>query len=107
MEWSGLRPHCACHRAASAGHLMAASAGLEDFLLTGPATNLNWALRQRPHLASKVGRVFWMAGAVEVDGNVRVPWQHMVDGPLGTGLPKRELDYITLDSSKGPRMTNF
>ncbi|CAK9090410.1 unnamed protein product [Durusdinium trenchii] len=42
-----------------------------DFLLTGPATNLNWALRQRPHLASKVGRVFWMAGAVEVDGNVR------------------------------------
>lgn len=42
-----------------------------DFVLTGPATNLNWALQRAPHLASKVGRVFWMAGAVDVDGNIR------------------------------------
>ena len=42
-----------------------------DFVLTGPATNLNWALQRAPYLASKVGRVFWMAGAVDVDGNIR------------------------------------
>ena len=42
-----------------------------DFVLTGPATNLNWALQRAPQLASKVGRVFWMAGAVDVDGNIR------------------------------------
>lgn len=41
-----------------------------DFVLTGPATNLNWALQRAPQLASKVGRVFWMAGAVDVDGNI-------------------------------------
>ena len=45
--------------------------GATDFVLTGPATNLNWALQRRPQLASKVGRVFWMAGAVDVDGNIR------------------------------------
>lgn len=48
-----------------------AAEGPTDFVLTGPATNLNWALQRRPHLASKVGRVFWMAGAVDVDGNIR------------------------------------
>lgn len=48
-----------------------AADGETDFVLTGPATNLNWALRRRPHLAPKVGRVFWMAGAVDVDGNIR------------------------------------
>ena len=45
--------------------------GPTDFVLTGPASNLNWALQRRPQLASKVGRVFWMAGAVDVDGNIR------------------------------------
>ena len=48
-----------------------AAEGPTDFVLTGPATNLNWALQRRPQLASKVGRVFWMAGAVDVDGNIR------------------------------------
>ena len=42
-----------------------------DLLLTGPATNLNHALQLQSHLAEKVGKVFWMAGAVDVDGNVR------------------------------------
>ncbi len=50
---------------------MEAADAATDFVLTGPATNLNWALQRAPHLTSKVGRVFWMAGAVDVDGNIR------------------------------------
>ena len=42
-----------------------------DFIITGPATNLAWALRLHPELVSKVGTVFWMGGAVDVNGNVR------------------------------------
>lgn len=40
-------------------------------LLTGPCTNLVHALDLAPELATKIARVVWMGGAVDVGGNVR------------------------------------
>ncbi|MBO1254628.1 nucleoside hydrolase [Alteromonas sp. 5E99-2] len=39
-------------------------------LMTGPASNLAQALKERPDLIEKVEKVVWMGGAVEVNGNV-------------------------------------
>jgi purine nucleosidase len=39
-------------------------------LLTGPCTNLVWALKTNPVLGEKIEQVVWMAGAFEVGGNV-------------------------------------
>ncbi len=39
-------------------------------LKTGPATNLATVLKRNPELVSKVEKVVWMGGAVEVKGNV-------------------------------------
>lgn len=39
-------------------------------LLTGPCTNLVWALKSSPELTKKIEKVVWMAGAFEVRGNV-------------------------------------
>eukprot|EP00438_Fugacium_kawagutii_P025982 Skav226710 [mRNA] locus=scaffold3811:147419:158888:+ [translate_table: standard] len=68
-----------------------AADGETDFVLTGPATNLNWALRRHPHLASKVGRVFWMAGAVDVDGNIR-------DSDDGRAQDTAGIDFVTVSA---------
>ncbi|MDJ1484799.1 nucleoside hydrolase [Cytophagaceae bacterium YF14B1] len=42
-----------------------------SILLTGPCTNLVQVLAQDPSLAQKIGSVVWMAGAIDVVGNVR------------------------------------
>ncbi|WP_414830632.1 nucleoside hydrolase [Alteromonas sp. H39] len=39
-------------------------------LMTGPATNLMWALHDHPVLFDKVEEVVWMGGAIDVKGNV-------------------------------------
>ena len=39
-------------------------------LMTGPATNLMWALQDHPVLCEKVEEVVWMGGAIDVKGNV-------------------------------------
>ena len=54
-----------------ADYLFKAGENKTDFIITGPATNLASTLKQHPELISKVGTVFWMGGAVDVDGNVR------------------------------------
>ena len=54
-----------------ADYLSEAGDNKTDFIITGPATNLAWTLRLHPELISKVGTVFWMGGAVDVNGNVR------------------------------------
>lgn len=41
-----------------------------SILMTGPCTNLVEALRIKPEAASKVERLVWMGGAVDVPGNV-------------------------------------
>jgi purine nucleosidase len=42
-------------------------------LMTGPLTNLAWALDQHPEVEQKIAEVVFMGGALEVDGNVRQP----------------------------------
>lgn len=39
-------------------------------LMTGPATNLMWALKNQPSLGDKIEEVIWMGGAIDVKGNV-------------------------------------
>ncbi|MFP4091206.1 MAG: nucleoside hydrolase [Cyclobacteriaceae bacterium] len=41
------------------------------YLMTGPCTTLVNALRKQPTIAAKISEIVWMAGAVEVHGNVR------------------------------------
>jgi len=40
-------------------------------LMTGPLTNLAWALDRHPHVEEKVRELLVMGGAMEVDGNVQ------------------------------------
>jgi purine nucleosidase len=42
-------------------------------LMTGPLTNLAWALDRHPGVEEKIAEVVFMGGALEVDGNVRQP----------------------------------
>jgi purine nucleosidase len=42
-------------------------------LMTGPLTNLAWALERYPDVEGKIAEVVFMGGALEVDGNVRQP----------------------------------
>jgi len=42
-------------------------------LMTGPLTNLAWALDHHPKVEEKVRELLVMGGALEVDGNVREP----------------------------------
>ncbi len=44
-------------------------------LLTGPCSNLVFALEKEPQLKSKIAQVVWMAGAFDVPGNVQT-YQH-------------------------------
>jgi purine nucleosidase len=46
-----------------------------SILLTGPCSNLVFALEKAPHLRTKIAQVVWMAGAFHVGGNV-VSYQH-------------------------------
>ncbi len=46
-----------------------------SILLTGPCSNLVFALEKAPHLRMKIAQLVWMAGAFHVQGNV-VNYQH-------------------------------
>ena len=50
---------------------LAAASQLVTVLLTGPCSTLVQALALEPGLASRIGQVIWMGGAVDVPGNVR------------------------------------
>ena len=75
-------------------------------LLTGPCSTLVQALALEPTLASRIGQVVWMGGAVDVPGNVRTynqdgsaEWNVFWDPPaarqlLALGLP---LTLVPLD----------
>jgi purine nucleosidase len=41
-------------------------------LVTGPLTNLAWALDHHPQVEERIDEVVWMGGALEVRGNVQV-----------------------------------
>jgi purine nucleosidase len=41
-----------------------------NLLMVGPLTNLAWALDHHPGVATKIDRLYWMGGALEVPGNV-------------------------------------
>jgi purine nucleosidase len=49
-------------------------------LFTGPLTHLAAALNAAPELESKIERLYWMGGAVDVRGNVAAPEAPEADG---------------------------
>ena len=57
-----------------------AAADKVTLLFTGPLTNLAAALCRAPDLESKVARLYWMGGAIDVPGNVRAPQVPEADG---------------------------
>jgi purine nucleosidase len=54
---------------------LARAPGPVSILLTGPCSNLVFALEKAPQLRAKITQVVWMAGAFRVGGNV-VNYQH-------------------------------
>lgn len=67
-------------------------------LMTGPASNLAAALQNEPSLREKIAEVVWMAGAVDVPGNVRdyahngsAEWNVYWDPPAGKRLLEANL----------------
>jgi len=67
-------------------------------LMTGPASNLIAALKAEPDLSNKIAEVVWMAGAVDVAGNVRdyvhngsAEWNVYWDPPAGKTLMEAKL----------------
>ncbi|MEQ9440649.1 MAG: nucleoside hydrolase [Cyclobacteriaceae bacterium] len=72
------------------------------YLMTGPCTTLVAALRKHPDIAEKIREIVWMAGAVQVPGNVRTythngsaEWNIYWDAPSARWLIQQELP-ITL-----------
>ncbi|MBF2066910.1 MAG: nucleoside hydrolase [Calothrix sp. C42_A2020_038] len=49
-------------------------------LITGPLTNLAYALEQAPDVETKIRRLVWMGGALNVPGNVEKNWESGQDG---------------------------
>lgn len=49
-------------------------------VITGPLTNLAYALDKAPHIESKIRRLVWMGGALNVGGNVEKNWESGQDG---------------------------
>ncbi|MEA5569741.1 nucleoside hydrolase [Calothrix sp. UHCC 0171] len=49
-------------------------------LITGPLTNLAYALDKAPEIESKIQRLIWMGGALNVPGNVEKNWEPGQDG---------------------------
>jgi purine nucleosidase len=56
------------------------AAGQVTLLFTGPLTNLAAALDQAPDVETKIERLYWMGGAVDVPGNVCAPQAPEADG---------------------------
>ena len=79
-----------------------------DLLFTGPLTNLAAALRQDPKIATRVNRVYFMGGALDVVGNVHreggepvAEWNvfnnpRAVNEVLRAGLP---VTFVPLDAT--------
>lgn len=49
-------------------------------LITGPLTNLAYALDTAPDIEAKIERLIWMGGALDVPGNVEKNWEPGQDG---------------------------
>ncbi|OKH46749.1 nucleoside hydrolase [Calothrix sp. HK-06] len=49
-------------------------------LITGPLTNLAYALDKAPDIETKIRRLIWMGGALNVAGNVEKNWESGQDG---------------------------
>jgi purine nucleosidase len=49
-------------------------------LMTGPLTNLAYALDTAPEIEAKIQRLIWMGGALNVPGNVEKNWEPGQDG---------------------------
>ncbi|BAZ13926.1 inosine/uridine-preferring nucleoside hydrolase [Calothrix sp. NIES-4071] len=49
-------------------------------LITGPLTNLAYALDKAPDIETKIRRLIWMGGALNVPGNVEKNWESGQDG---------------------------
>lgn len=50
-----------------------AAAAPTTLLMTGPLTNLAWALDRHPDLEERIDELIWMGGALQVEGNVEQP----------------------------------
>ncbi|MBE9216515.1 nucleoside hydrolase [Plectonema cf. radiosum LEGE 06105] len=49
-------------------------------MATGPLTNIATALQKAPEIETKIQRIVWMGGALNVPGNVEKNWQPGQDG---------------------------
>ncbi len=49
-------------------------------MVTGPLTNVAFALDQSPEIEAKIRRIVWMGGALNVPGNVEKNWEPGQDG---------------------------
>lgn len=49
-------------------------------MATGPLTNIATALQKAPEIATKIQRIVWMGGALNVPGNVEKNWEPGQDG---------------------------
>ena len=68
------------------------------YLMTGPCTTLVAALRREPKAAKKIKEIVWMAGAVNVTGNVRTythngsaEWNIYWDAPSSHWLLQQDI----------------
>ena len=49
-------------------------------MVTGPLTNVAFALERSPEIEAKIRRIIWMGGALNVPGNVEKNWEPGQDG---------------------------
>ncbi|KST69850.1 nucleoside hydrolase [Mastigocoleus testarum] len=49
-------------------------------MVTGPLTNVAFALERSPEIEAKIRRIVWMGGALNVSGNVEKNWEPGQDG---------------------------
>jgi inosine-uridine nucleoside N-ribohydrolase len=109
--WRGPEP------AASAERLLADtildSARPVEVITLGPLTNIALALHAHPELASKIARIYAMAGAVRVDGNETIhqqaEWNVYIDATAASQVMKSgvPMTLIPLDASDSVPITPF
>ena len=54
--------------------------GTVTLLVTGPLTNVAFALDKAPEIEEKIAKIVWMGGALNVPGNVEKNWEPGQDG---------------------------